>query len=261
MFKRHIKEEKEKKSTGIEEMDSLLGGGIRNGEILLLVQQENVKYHLGVHRVFIAQGLEDDEVTVHSSLDNPILSVPGRQMQKAEEAQSSAEKIAWRYKTMSRTVNTVNISTGSLSTAKKYNFKSRHPKENEVKNILDKSLSEISEYLDSTATSNTRISLSSLFSPLWQASEQEINDFLFHLRKTVRKSRAVCMVSIPVYLLDGFNYGYFDSIINLEANTVKELKYDGLIQCIKTEVNDLHKYALVCQSTGIKIEKIVLPPE
>lgn len=260
-IKRTLHQERERKSTGVEEIDGLLGGGIKKGEMLLLVQQENVKYHIGMHRVFISQGLEDGEKVFHASKDNPVLPAPGRYRQSEEERTTKDEKIAWRYRSMSRTGNTTSISTSILSRAKRYDFKTRHAKESEVVNIIGKEHKEIIEYLEEVDATNGRLSISSLFSPIWEISTDGISDFLFHLRRIVKMHQLVCMVSVPVYLLDTFNFGYFDSVINCEGNSVRELKYDGLIQCLKTETNDFHKYALICQSTGIKVEKIVLPPE
>ncbi|KAH9386474.1 elongator complex protein 4 [Nematocida major] len=261
MFKRYIDQERDRRSTGIEELDVLLGGGIRNGEILLLVQQESVRYHIGLHRVFLAQGLEENERVVHSSLDNPVVSVPGLQQAQETGPATSQEKIAWRYTAMSRTANTARIQGSAANTARRFNLRAQHPKQESVAYVKEASLSAMLAGIKAALGKNTRVSLSSLFSPIWGASSQEANDFLFGLRAAIRQSGAVCMVSVPVYLLDSFNYGYFDSVVRLEANTVKELKYDGFIQCVKTEVNDVHKYAVLCQSTGIRVEKIVLPPE
>ncbi|KAI5132242.1 elongator complex protein 4 [Nematocida ausubeli] len=249
MFIRKINRESERKSTGIAELDVLLGGGIRNGHILLLIQQENVRYHIGIHRIFISNGLQENDKVIHLSMDNPILSIPSADAAPSKSTSCSPkERIAWRYSTVSKISNTSAITSHTL-----YNMRVQHPKHNEVTNIQEIKDLQIND-------KNTRLSISSFMSPLWDMTEDDANNFFLSLRQKVRSTNSVCIISVPVYLLQDIMYGYFDYIVEL-SEPVEGLKYDGVLQCIKTETHDRHKYGVVCSSTGIRIEKIVLPPE
>ncbi|KAI5181471.1 elongator complex protein 4 [Nematocida sp. AWRm80] len=262
MFKSFINSSKKQKSTGIEGLDILLNEGINLGDILLLEQNEDVKYHLGIHRIFLSQGLEENDKVVHISLDNPVLSPPESISETTDGIKvSSTSPIAWRYNRMLHTKNTSEVKgTGTISDARKYNFKKEHKKTDEIVSIPVTTTEEILKRLSKEVDSTTRVSISSLFSPLWNLSQKEIDTFLYELRRIIRCSSAICLVSIPTYFHPEFTYQYFDRIISLETNPISTLKYDGIIECIKTVPLVQHKHAILCNSAGIKIEKIILPP-
>jgi len=262
MFRRLVKDaKKEKHSTGVEEIDLFLGGGLSPGTIILLVQGEDVKAHLGIHRLFLSQGLEDGEQTVHISLDNPNLAPPGVQTAQTTPLNAVKETIAWRYKNMSQIGNTPAIKGTSVSRSKKFDLKTVHHEAEKVKHAKIEFAAELETSSLYENLERTRVSISSLFSPLWEKTPKEIAEYLFDLRKIVKNHKMVCLVSIPVYLQEAFNYGYFDYVIGLEANRIPSLKYDGILETIKTDHHKQNKYGVYCTSTGIKVEKIVLPPE
>ncbi|KAI5191249.1 elongator complex protein 4 [Nematocida sp. AWRm77] len=268
MFKKLAQDGKqEKRATGTEELDALLGGGMEQGTLLLLVQGEDVKYHLGFHRVFLSQGLEENATTVHVSLDNPRLLIPSLQTQQhtgmhahKEGKEEGRAKIAWRYAAMSGTAHTATLGGAStaISQSKKYDLKTPHRHAEKVVQMESTSVSEIESRVSSLQ--GGRLSISSLFSPLWSMSSGEIAQYLFDLRRLVKIQDVICMVSVPVHLLDSFVYGYFDYVFGLETNRIPSLKYDGILETLKTEGSKRCKYGVKCRSTGITIEKIVLPP-
>lgn len=266
MFRKLVKEETdERRGTGTEELDILLGGGMKSGTLLLLVQGEDVKYHLGLHRVFLAEGVEEDRPTVHLSLDHPRVLIPELQgsappltPQLVPGRKEEREKIAWRYASMSGTSHQPTVSGTCLARSKKYNLRAEHRHASRVVQLAGTALDEAKPSL--LARPGGRLSISSLFSPLWEYSATEIASYLFELRRLVKLHQLVAMVSVPVYLLDTFNFGYFDYVLGLETNQVPALKYDGILETLKTAGHQRCKYGVKCRSTGITIEKIVLPP-
>lgn len=270
MFTRLIKEKRKKKNTGIEEIDSLCGGEIKSGDIVLLIEGEDVKYHIGMHRIFISQGLEDGDKCFYLSADYSSLSPPSVCTEPTETKTSmEKEKIAWRYKTISSTTAKREIFGMPESASKKYNLRSLHEKADALINVkytdAEESMRDLFEKIDTYAKSKSstsiRVSILSLFSPLWECTAEQRQKLLFMLRSKIRTSKAICMVSVPVYLLDDFCYGFFDIIFGLEKNTVPAIKCDGFIQCLKSSIYHYEKYAVHCSSTGIRMEKAILPPE
>ncbi|OAG29734.1 elongator complex protein 4 [Nematocida displodere] len=262
MFKRLVPESTNRnRSTGTEEIDLLLDGGVPKGNIVLLVQGEEVKYHLGLHRVFLSQGLEDRERVVHVSKDHPFLSPPEVLLPALPGATTSEhEKIAWRYKSMSTTKNTTEIESTRVSRSRRFDLKKKHRNAGSVIEVGADDLSQIlADIAEALADGPARVSICSLFSPLWTATSEERSSFLFKLRGIIRTSDAICMVSIPVFLLEQFSYGYFDYVLALESNRVPSVSYDGILETLKAP-GSTGRYGVTCRSTGVQIEKIVIPP-
>lgn len=262
MFKRLIKGRKEKRGSGSQEIDRILGGGLRPGEVCLLEQGEDVSYHLGIHRVFLSEGLEEEEKTLHLSADYPKISPPARSLEALRPLEPlQSEKIAWRYKSMSRTQAGTQIGASALSHSKTYDLKQPHPKSEQIEWIEYSSPRESIRAALEKLPEGGRLSILSGFSPAWSCSQEDLFELLLLLRRSIRLKRAICLISIPVFLWDDFCYGFFDKILLLEKNTIPSVKCDGLISCLKAEHVLLEKYAVTCKSTGICIEKVVLPPE
>ncbi|KAI5172018.1 elongator complex protein 4 [Nematocida sp. LUAm3] len=262
MFKRLIKGRKEKRGTGSQEIDRILNGGVKPGEICLLEQGEDVSYHLGIHRLFLSEGLEEEEKTLHLSPDYPRISPPSRTLEVLRPLEPlQDEKIAWRYKNMSRTQSSLQIGTSALSHSKTYDLKQVHRKSEEIEWIEYSSPKQSIQLALEKLPEGGRLSILSGFSPIWNCSQEDLSELLFLLRRGIRLKKAICLISIPVFLWSTFCYAYFDHVLLLEKNLIPSIKCDGLISCLKSEYVLPEKYAVTCKSTGICIEKVVLPPE
>ncbi|KAI5184782.1 elongator complex protein 4 [Nematocida homosporus] len=253
MFKRLGRVRQERFSTGGQELDEILGGGMVGGDILLLAVNEGVNYHLGIHRVFIAEGLERNEPTIHSSMDASTLSVPAYvKRPSSTTAPVVNELIAWRYGRMSGTSSTARL--GGAERSGCFDLRQTHPKSDQV--IWAKDLASII----TSIKPGSRVSILSMFSPLWGSTN--IQTELFQLRAAIRTQGAIALVSIPINLVDHLNYGFFDQILTLEPKPSKSrIRCDGLIEPRKAPRGCGEKYAIKCSSTGVRIEKAILPPE
>lgn len=259
------------RSTGARDVDVLLGGGMREGSVVLLEQGRRVKCHLAVHKLFIAQGLSAGEAVVHYSRDAPNLQPPAPAPSVSAPNEQASGKIAWRYAKMSSTTHRSSVEDaaylGPKSAALDFDFKSVHAKSGDVircNPALD-DLSLLAD-LESALSSHplARVSISGMFSPLWGPDPRKMDYFLFELRSLVKHYRACCVVSVPTHLLPGWNYAYFDAVLSLQENPVPALGYDSLLEVVKPypcmPPGLCRKYGVRYGSRGLRVEKIVIPP-
>ncbi|KAI5182869.1 hypothetical protein NEIG_00755 [Nematocida sp. ERTm5] len=298
MFNKRVSQKRDTRSTGILDIDVLLGD-IHNKDIILLMPEEGARYHTAIHRIFISKGLEDKERVIHVSVDNTVLNIPDVVRNKSgvhtrvnameignktdsrvnqsnidiNSAQSRhsahglgdanpiTQKISWRYKNISKVSNSTNIHSDTNRLIPgynvQYNMKISHPLSDTVLNISDTNVHNVLDILEEEMKKGvTRISFSSLLF----YNTPDVDTFLFSLRRLVRNYNSICLMSVPVYIYS-ISYRYFDLILKLHSNMLNIPKYTGVIECVKSRVHNMHKYAIIYNSTGIKIEKIVIPPE
>lgn len=275
-----------RRSTGIEGIDVLLAGGVKPGHILLLDIGEDVKYHIGIHRIFLAAGIEAGDEVVHISRDYPKIKIPRPDQRPSEMKPQEKESIAWRYRAMSsvRSTEELRESIGALpssshgasqsacnnmfgQSSKHYNMRDEHPRKEELKEVAAETpqemLASLERILQAAGKKSVRISIALMLSPLWELEGEKAMRVMYGIKGLVRKYSALCLLSVPVFLLPpgSFSFAFADEVFKLGRKPGAPFRYDGILTCARAPVGNQGRYGVVCGSTGIRIEKIVIPPE
>lgn len=196
-------------STGVPSLDSLLGGGLAIGTLLLVEEDTHQTYSSLLHRYFIAEGATCKHQVFIASADrhpNEILkeiplpvntdtSQSSQKQQSSKENQENDLQIAWRYKNMPNAQITSSVQfghyfdllssmtddmIGQLQCKTHYaqlkdNDASQSASQQMYRELLRDIASAITEWKLSTVNSSSipnllRISIQSLGSPLWHES-------------------------------------------------------------------------------------------
>ncbi|XP_060837149.1 elongator complex protein 4 [Rhopalosiphum padi] len=214
-------------STGIVSLDAVLDGGIPIGTVALVEEENYGRNAYLITKHFIAEGIVCD----HSILIADVERKPGtiaNDLPKPIHEDSFqptdivAEdfKIAWRY-SQNPIYDSKPYHT-SISFGHTFDMSAKLPV-NELQNIrcwpVDKSqgtsYSELLEHINTVIIKGgfstkipveqrhvLRITISNLFSPIWDFNDMDVVTFLYKLRILVRSSYATCLITTQAHVID-----------------------------------------------------------
>lgn len=248
-------------STGIEDLDRIIGGGMERGTSILLLEDENSQVHSTVLKVFLSEGVENKEDVVAVMKERGGVDIYETGI-SAEGEGGDKMVIAWRYSNLS-------LRRPSF----RFNLSRRRAFVGRVASDEEATLEGILEIVEKER--ELRIVVFSLLSPIWNMcgyEDPEVARFLSQLKKFVRTNNHLCMVSVPGFFRNSMNFElYFDTVIALDSNMFTNFcpNYNGIVEFRKIwghrglRVNDLSslKYGVKIRRGNIRVEKIDIPPE
>jgi len=222
-------------STGVPHLDTLLGGGLNIGSLLLLLEDQQASYSSLCLRYFLAQGHSHGHSLVVAQ-DGPrdllsaLPSLETKEEARQKEPQTEDQmKIAWRYQAQSNTKAPAASSTGQT-----FNLLKTVPKEEinqgDVTNLQlselqgegegeswgDSTYSNLISKIQSKLSSGgfllepgkvpknvVRLGLSSIGSLGWgtrKYTKDHLSTLLLSLRALLRSSTGVCVLTLPHHL-------------------------------------------------------------
>ncbi|KAF7684188.1 Elongator complex protein 4 [Astathelohania contejeani] len=243
IYQRLSHNKNDKIQIGIPFLDNILG--IKKGSMILIEEDKYSNYHTIIQKTFISSGLINNETVIAITKENCEIEIPDLKIRK--ETKREPMSIAWRYSKCESEHNEI------------FDMSRKMDLRNKKYCLIDK--------LDLSTIRNSnpdRIAIFSYLSPLWTENED-----LWELKKMVRKSEAVCVVSIPRFLHDDLHHinTYFDVIINFNSYDFQFYpNYNGILEIKKIitlndmRVNTLNtmKYGFKLYKYGFKIESIEL---
>jgi elongator complex protein 4 len=220
-------------SSGIPDLDKILGGGFALGSIVMVMEDNEAPHHMLLLRNFMSQGLVHNQPLLYSSpekdpkyflgtLPNPVSSKDDKSHIQVTE-QDKALRIAWQYKKYigENQQNSDNLRDGKCEYCNEFDL--RKPLERHL--ILGKRiecisledcanlttlrdrcstfLSQLSRYDGSNATSAGRIAIQSFCAPQCRFSGNEwgMLSFMRCLKSMVRSSNSVAIITFPASLV------------------------------------------------------------
>eukprot|EP01132_Coremiostelium_polycephalum_P007727 gene7727-9503_t len=227
-------------STGLQDLDDILGGGVPVGSILMIEEDINSSYYMFLLKYFLAEGVLQQHGVFFTSLlgldpFEVLNKLPARITREEEieheKSESTAEndlKIAWRYKQyidaeqskQQQQQQQQNNYCHSYDFTRKMNTQSMNP--DHIHTMTHSSTSQVSSsspyrglflelqnlvYKYNAEAANSpdstrvlRLSIQSLSSPLWSGDEEGVIEFLHALRGLLRSSVSVCVLTVPTYI-------------------------------------------------------------
>lgn len=221
-------------SSGVPSLDSVLGGGIPIGSVLMIEEDSNDQYASLLTRYFVAEGIlaGNGIFTIsHEAVETQVHRLPEPIFTNKDPTNLSQErlKIAWRYQALPQ----MNSSFGqpsdyghhydiskpmNLARLRKCDYTSLNLKEAYLEhrsgefNMLQCVMKKIHQYIldndfgvkDGKQPSNLlRVLIPNFGSPLWgKLCSSDIVQFLLCLRTLIRNSLAVCVLSSPTHIQD-----------------------------------------------------------
>lgn len=251
----------EKLSTGISGLDAILGECFTRGTSILLLEDENSRVHSTILKVFLSEGINNQESTMAVMKEGGDVEVYGTGSSMEQEDEGKMV-IAWRYSKISLGRPTFKF---NLSKKKRFEGILLSGRKATLESILDMAREE----------RELRIAVFSLGSPAWRLSgygEREIMRFLFELRRLSRINGHIYMVSVPGFMMPDANFSlYFDTVAEFDSNIfscfcpnyngVLELKKIGGHGCLRINSLESLKYGVKIKKENICVEKIDMPPE
>ncbi|KAK9110964.1 hypothetical protein Scep_018483 [Stephania cephalantha] len=219
-------------SSGIPDLDKILGGGFPLGSLVMIMEDAEAPHHLLLLRTFMSQGLVHEQPLLYASpsrdpraflgtLPSPLLSKEEKTL-KNEQEQEKGLRIAWQYKKYFGE-NQPNLEN-SRDTRREYcsEFDLRKPMERhlfsakfvECVSTLDSSSlaafrDSCSRFLEKVPRNDVgvrcagRIAIQSLCAPQcgYFNNEWDMVSFIRSLKNMVRSSNAVAVVTFPPSLI------------------------------------------------------------
>ncbi|TBU12857.1 subunit of RNA polymerase II elongator protein [Hamiltosporidium tvaerminnensis] len=254
---------------GIPSLDNLINGNIQEGSLILIKEDKDSKLHLFIQNIFIAECISNEyEVSIFSR-DVEFPCIPDK-ITENELINEKEEKMvfAWRYNHLNPPITKMKYDlTKKMNLNDKKKFKIFYDTKLLTSTILENI---------KNVNRNSVISIYSFLSPLWfhfdKISDEEIYKFLFSLRKTIKETKSVCLVSIPSFFKENIHFNlYFDIIFNLKSflftnicpNYSCILNIEKMVPPFGLKENDLDslKYGILIKRNNMVVEKVVLPPE
>lgn len=304
-------------STGIPSLDGVIGGGIPVGSVFILEEDFNHQYSDVLTRYFLAEAVvsrhevftvgNEDEGTFLNHLPKPVLNEDTYQV----EVDKRDMKIAWRYQDSPQ----VQTSTGNFSKYGHYYDISKHMDEKTLTNsnfkhvdlrllfekyqskkpqdMLKHILKELHKHITennfdiATVTQSKksinilRVVVPGFLSPFWPREiidAQNLVRFLICLRGILRKSLAICWLTVPTHLYPSNVTKLLrhnaDMVIRLESfgrgKTNPLYKdYHGLLKieklptlnCLAPYMPDTYDLAFKLRRKRFAVERLHLPPD
>jgi elongator complex protein 4 len=210
-------------STGLHELDIILGGGIPLGSIICIKEDRFSKYSNNILQYYVSEGLATGQtcavVTSTSSKASFLKDLPFNythyrtvnnkpEMDEEEEKEKSSSelKIAWRYKEfvdkkISEKKATIQKITKSVGSVECHDFDlSKNLQddlyktcENNLRVTQENDYAKIYDYLSNVKGEIVRIALQSLGA----LNQTGIVEFLYALKCLVRNSSSICIFTLP----------------------------------------------------------------
>ncbi|OQS07453.1 elongator complex protein [Thraustotheca clavata] len=278
-------------SSGLREMDTLLGGGLLLGSLSVIESSCFGSYCADVLRYFAAEGLASQHVVAADSvvMDSLPLELSIAQKQVKAQMQSSKLTIAWQYEkyndtnttSSSRFCHSFDLSKAMATEMKKACHEITYNPSMVYRDVYCQILALINANTDSVV----RIALSDVGAPVIYGDVTEVRPLLQFLRAIkgllhLHRTRLVCMMSVPLYLLPNAAVAQIRHISDYDFEVSSFL---GDMQQVPAELQEftglfcVHKLArmhsLTCHSLDqvklgikrerrkLKLEHLHLPPE
>uniref|UniRef100_A0A1B6HED0 Elongator complex protein 4 n=1 Tax=Homalodisca liturata TaxID=320908 RepID=A0A1B6HED0_9HEMI len=279
-------------SSGVISLDSLIGGGLQIGSILLIEEDEFGVFSKYLTKYFLAEGLVNKHCLFIGSLDCDVQQlthelpcpVDYSDTSQSHSGDSSDElKIAWRYQNQPMVQSAPSTSTTifghNFDLTKPYpkdaledaeiaywsNADSKDP----YAELLQELWTRIHKQGHSTQAAQPRrtalrVALDRLGSPLWPQVEQRLPQFLHSLRRLIQSAHATALVTLPTELLKSKTVAVCehlcDNVIRLQslANDPNPVfrEYSGLLTVIKlATTNTLTSHIPETQDWAFKLRK------
>ncbi|AFN82845.1 hypothetical protein EROM_040770 [Encephalitozoon romaleae SJ-2008] len=251
----------EKLSTGISGLDAILGECFTRGTSILLLEDENSRIHSTILKVFLSEGIYNQESTLAVVKEGGDVEVydTGSSMEQENEDRMV---IAWRYSKLSLGRPAFKF---NLSKKKRFDGILLSGKKATLESILDIAREE----------RELRIAVFSLGSPAWRLSgyeEKKMMRFLFELRRLSRINNHIYMVSAPGFMMPDANFSlYFDTVAEFDSNIFSRFcpNYNGVLEfkkiggygCLRINSLESLKYGVKIRKESICVEKVAMPPE
>lgn len=252
----------EKRSTGIPDLDKIVGGGLRLGEMSLILEDENSHIHTVLLKTFLTEGIFQNEKVLGISKETD--SIEQYKINTVEDSKDNHEKmvIAWRYSNLTSTDFKFRYDLSSRAEFTGMQLTGDQATFEEIIQILQRE-------------KGLRVAIFSLLSPLWRdenLTQLRVITFLHKLRKYVKLNEHICLVSIPAFLFSGMFFNlYFDKVFEIDSHLFSGFcpNYKGIIELVKSSnyrnfrVNELSsaKFGVKIKKNRIVIESIDIPPE
>jgi elongator complex protein 4 len=246
-------------STGIPDLDAILGEQMAYGTAALLLEDRDSQIHTVLLSVFLSERTSAEEKRVAVMREPSGVEIyEGGEIK--EEARAEKMVIAWRYAGLSPDQGRFRF---DLSRKKAFDGIKLQGKDVTCERILG--LLERERGL--------RIAIFSLGSPLWGCiDDSALHGFLYNMRRLVKKNGHVCLVSAPAFLRPGIRFDpFFDVVMGIEAHLFTQFcpNYKAILEMKKMagyrnfRINSMEsmKYGIKVKKELIGVEKIDIPPE
>lgn len=280
-------------STGLTSLDSIIGGGLPVGTILLIEEDEHAVFsHLFI-RYFLAEGvvcshglyvasLDDDPKKTVADLPSPVTA----DVENSNISDNSDLKIAWRYKSVPRVESSP---SPVINTAFGHNFDLTKPLSKEAlintevqywplnEGFITNVYSDLLKHLQgrirnnghSTETTSIRksvlrVAVNRLGTPLWPNADAEVPRFLYCLRAILRHAYSSCIITLPTSILKEETVercehlsDYVISLVSLaNSSNPAYSEYNGLLAISKlAAINTLASHVPETRDWAFKLRK------
>lgn len=216
-------------SSGIADLDRILGGGFALGSLVLVMEDSDAPHHMLLLRNFMSQGLVHDQPLLYASpakepraflgtLPTPVSSKDGKSRHDTE--QEKALRIAWQYKKYFGEQSFDSLRDGKAAYCNDFDLRKplerhalsgRHIDCVSLQNsptlatLHDRCSAFLGQMprFDGNISSAGRIAIQSLCAPHCEFSEREreVLGFVRSLKSMVRSSNTVAVITFPSSLI------------------------------------------------------------
>lgn len=215
-------------SSGIPDLDKILGGGIPLGSLVIVMEDSEAPHHMLLLRNFMSQGLVHNHPLLYASpakepraflgtLPSPVAS-KDEKSREVETEQEKGLRIAWQYKKYLNNCQQIHDDQRDVKIEFSNDFDLRKPFERrflvsqridcislhdslDLVPLLDRCSLFINQLpkSDSNISTSSRIAIQSFCAPQCEYSnmEWEMLSFIKSLRSMIRSSNAVAIISFP----------------------------------------------------------------
>lgn len=213
-------------SSGIPDLDKILGGGFHLGSLVMIIEDKNAPHHMLFFKTFMSQGLVHNQPVLYARPDESprdiLGTLPSKLVSKDEKSHKTVAeqkdlRIAWQYKKyLGENKPHIEDRDGKVDYCNDFDF--RKPIEKHLimgnrvecvslldssglgglRDICSKFLSQIPRY-DGNITNAGRIAIESFSDSKCEYSEKEWDmlSFIRSLKSMVRSSNAVAFITFP----------------------------------------------------------------
>ncbi|XP_047319200.1 elongator complex protein 4 [Impatiens glandulifera] len=212
-------------SSGIPDLDKILGGGIPLGSLVIVMEDSKSPHHMFLLRNFMSQGLVHNQPLLYASpakepraflgtLSGPVAS-KDEKSREVETEQEKGLRIAWQYKKYFNESQQIHDEQRDVKTEFSNDFDLLKPLERrflssqridcislydspDLVTLLDRCSSFLAQFPKSNSNIS-RIAIQSFCAPQCEYSnmEWEMLSFIRSLRGMIRSSNAVAIISFP----------------------------------------------------------------
>ncbi|KAL1222133.1 Elongator complex protein 4 [Cardamine amara subsp. amara] len=271
-------------STGIRDLDKILGGGYPLGSLVMVMEDPEAPHHMDLLRTFMSQGLVNNQPLLYASPSKDprgflgTLPHPGSSKEDkstaADPDQGESLRIAWQYrKYLENQKNSIDDYSNDFDMRKPLERQFLTGRPIDCVSLLDSS--DLSVAQDHCATflskfprsssniaSIGRIAIQSFCSPLCEYSEKESDmlSFIRLLKSMLMVSNAVAIVTFPPSLLSPSSSKRLqhmaDTLLSIKAIPDGDKELEKLLTGYK-DINgflNIHKVARINTQVPVILE-------